>query len=360
MISIKRYFLPVLMINSFCLFAMETDLIDVGIEVEQIRDKIDQDHLGMSKDIWFRGIRGTCKSLYKSIGLAQDAIEEEMLKIESYISVNADKELVLKKLEQRHRYVGCLLQVLVWAKIAEIEEVKGSTIDKLCMSTDETGFKKIVHAYALQKFFSDRDKHKYVDGSEWNWLMSNLSRSNDIHFTVLYEHKSAIQASTLATSSDGKYLQSTDCGGNKIIWDMQQGVKINNADIQHECLEWVPASWCRDSGTKRHFVLDETENYYATSNITDIPQGMVFPYEAVWGVPVANLPVKIKENVPAIVLFKRPQEISYLCHQAFYKSKKSRDELIALRDSKSLAAIEGFPQKNLKNRIENSINKIIV
>jgi hypothetical protein len=68
--------------------------------------------------------------------------------------------------------------------------------------------------------------------------------------------------------------------------------------------------------------------------------------------------VVIEKSGPVIMLFNRPQEISHLSQEAFYSSKDNCEELIALRNSKSFDAIEGYPKNNLEKRIEKRIQEL--
>ena len=80
-----------------------------NIILNEIRDKIDENHLGITKDIQFRGARGALYSYYKSYFLTHQQVIDEMNTIESYLPTD-NKEHLLKKLEEKHWYVNYLLQ----------------------------------------------------------------------------------------------------------------------------------------------------------------------------------------------------------------------------------------------------------
>ena len=67
----------------------------------------------------------------------------------------------------------------------------------------------------------------------------------------------------------------------------------------------------------------------------------------------------IEKSGPVIMLFNRPQEVSYLSQQAFYNSQNDHQELVDLSNSKSVAAIKGYPKNNLEQRIEKRIQELL-
>ena len=340
MAIIKRYFLYGLMINSFCLFAMENN---PRICVENLRNIIDEKYLGIDRNTWFRGIIGSVLSFYCSSGLTKQQVEDEMRTIESSIPLE-DKELVLKKLAERHWYVNYLIQKLVSAKIEELQKVRGSTIDVLYNPTGENSLKNMVHEESLETFFYDSG----IKNSVENIPMGQLG---DIHYIVLYGHTRAIDPPSLIMSSDGKYLQSTDDNNNYIVWDMKQGVKVDPLDIESQSITWK-SGYIPDHMKKYYVIIDKTRTYYATSSNSGVGIGENYPPRSLFYVGPSNIPVKIKRDKPAIILFKLPQKISYFCQEAFNNSVYSQAELTALCQSESINKIEGYPLNNLKRRIE--------
>ena len=59
-----------------------------------------------------------------------------------------------------------------------------------------------------------------------------------------------------------------------------------------------------------------------------------------------------------ISLFKKPEIPLYFYQKAFENSKNNLSDLIALRDSKSLAETKGFAQANFKQIIAQRIKQL--
>lgn len=338
---IKRYVLYGLVFNAVCLVGMDFfEDEKVALCVERVRNVIDIDHLGMTRNIWLRGVIGSCLSYYYSSVLSKEQIINEMNKIESQITL-PDKELVLKKIAARHWYVNYLMQNLILDKVEEFNAVKGSTIDALYFPVHESAFKKIVHECALKKLFRKAG------------IKNPLSHVpvDNIDIAVLYGHTDDIHPNFLSMSCDGKYLLSTDRQKNEIVWDMEKGEKI---DLDPASTQWISGYKVDDEG---YFVIDNNNNYYATSvrfveNKEDHSPLYGWDY-----VTSNNVPVQIKKNSPAIILFKRPQGVLHLCKIAFERGKDDDQELLALRESKSIQCVKGFPQNNLKQLITEQINQ---
>jgi hypothetical protein len=83
-----------------------------NILLNEIRDKIDKNHLGIDEGIWFRGLRGTLNSYCKSTILTDQDVMNEIHTIKSYLPAGnkTHQEHLLKKLEEKHWYVNYLLQ----------------------------------------------------------------------------------------------------------------------------------------------------------------------------------------------------------------------------------------------------------
>lgn len=312
------------MFNAFYVLPMEYYINDMhdDLSVETVRDLIDENHLGINSDRCFRSIIGAYSSWRKSSNLTNEEVIAEMDKIESYIKLE-DKERVLKKLDKRHWYVNYLFQTLINAKIEEFKKVKGSTIDALYNFIGENGFKRIVHQKAFKLFFDSSGIESAL--LYFALLHDAIDKSKDIHCINLLGHTNEIHPTSLVISFDNKYLRSTDCENNEIVWNMQKGVKVDLPREECDSIKWTVGSayWYNN---KQYCVIDSADNYYAYNS-------------------------KVGDK-PAITLCKRPQEISYLCQQAFNNNMYDRSESIILFNSESFTKTEGFPQDNLKRLME--------
>jgi len=332
----------------------EERLPQITEQVNNIHRRIDADHLGVTKDTYLKRLVGSWRSFCKNIYLTDAQAVSEMNQIESYIT--EDKELVLEKLEQKHWYVNYLFQALVQTKIKEIEKVKGSTIDVLYNPMAEEGFQKMVHVRALQKYFDDsRIKRSLFYGVP-------MGKLGDIHWAVLCGHKNNIDSTCLSMSSNGRYLRSISKGGGEtIIWDMLQGTQTNLTGKEESI--FGDTGWIKTQheiiGDEHRCVIDKADNYFAEVLTQFVETGENNPSSSLEEFySPSKFPVVIEKSGPVIMLFNRPQEISHLSQEAFYSSKDNCEELIALRNSKSFDAIEGYPKNNLEKRIEKRIQEL--
>jgi hypothetical protein len=157
-------------------------------------------------------------------------------------------------------------------------------------------------------------------------------------------------------STDGNYVRATDYNNAHLVWDMKEGKRIFLSGEDRKNVAWArgdkhinnPLLGAYSSlYEKGYSVSDDNKNYYAT-----VHNPSVF-------ICLRSL-VEIKD-CKAIILSKRLQEkASCFCQRAFANSYKNREELIALRDSKSINAIEGFIKNNLNKLIENRIDQLIL
>jgi hypothetical protein len=98
-----------------------------NIILNGIRDKIDENHLGIDKGIWGRRLIGTLNSYCKSSILTDQEVMDEIHAIQSYLPAG-NKEHLLKKLEEKHWYVNYLLQRSLQIKDASnIQSMKRTT-----------------------------------------------------------------------------------------------------------------------------------------------------------------------------------------------------------------------------------------
>lgn len=329
---IKRYFLYTLMGSSLCLFAMENSQSvkdKMNAEVQRIVQKINEDHLSANQDTYLLPLK-SWYDFYDAVYLTDEQVESEMDMIASYVQWEFDKESVLQELIKEHWYVEHLMKRLVAKKIDNFNKATGSTIDALFNSADDSDLKKIVHE-CVKKHFS----HEFSINTP---LLDDIPmESLGIHFTVL-DGSNQIKLSSLEMTTDGKYVRATKYDKAHITWDTRSG---NTVDLLRESqniqnINWIPAEKSGDFGgwypEGKMYSVATTENYHATAKKTSM--------------------------IKAITLIKRPELISHLYQKALDNSKGNLQELKALKNSKKMSAIEGFPQQNIKTEIAKRIAKL--
>lgn len=326
------------MLHTVCLLPMDYHLEDVA--AEDVCNAIDKNFFGVDKNACFKTLIGSLCSLFYGNALTHDLAVADIKKIVSYIPLNVDQGNVLRRTVEKHWYAHYVMQVLIREKIKEFKNIKGSTIDKLYNFIGENVSEIMVYNDARKLFFDNSGIEHLLHnngpagtftGVNYNFLYEPTHKFEDIHFTFLYGHDKEILPALLVMSSDSKYLRSTDVGSSEIIWDIREGTTVNLEKEDSDKIKWDSGSqyWYNN---KQYCVIDKTNNYYATANNS-------------------YLPFKLK-NKPVIILFKRPQEISYLCQNVFCNNVWDRTELASLFNSESIKKIEGFPQKNLIKYLE--------
>jgi len=327
-----------LVFNALCVFCMEDP--SVADLYANVHSHIDETYLGIDKNSAFKGIRGAILSVYCSLHLTYQQALNTMNEIDSYIPASSHKEHILKELYLNHWYVHFLMQDLIDERLKHFEQVKGSTIDSVLDKSNLNTAQKVVHDIARKEFFDRSRIHRSLAHVPMGWF-------SDIHLTALYGHKHYVDPFSLKISSDGKYLQSTDIKNDRITWDTEKGcVADHPEEITSGCVR-LP-----DGG-----VIDFCDTCYAVSSNSGVGIGPNYMVNAGDIGKPGNIPIRIDKSKSSIILFKRPQEISYLCQQAFYNSKTIA-ELIALQSSNSINEIEGYPRDRLIERIKRRINEL--
>lgn len=352
--TIKRFFVySGLVCYFFSLFSMQqnSSIADsVDTEVNRILELIDQKHLNAYQDDW--AIVRKFYHFCDAISLTDQQVEGEMVLIESYISAHVDKEIVLQKLAQRHWYVDYLMKSLINKKISAFDEVTGSQIDSLydCImdalyyQADTTFVETIVYKHVFEHYFHT------LDGNSLDAISQEM---RGLYFTVL-KGFDQIEPSSLAISTNNKYLRVTDYNKADIIWDTLSGNLITDEfklfKLKHmKKVAWIPAErdkdfWGYDQKGEQYSISGQ--NYYATIKNLPILDMM--------GQSSSHIGCESK----VITLFKKPEMPLYFYQKAFENSKNSLPELRALLDSKNLVDIKGFPQENLKQCIAKRIEQL--
>lgn len=349
---VRYYFICGIILNCIGLFGMNFEKAKEEC-FQQVRDQIDEQLLGINKDAYFRSLRGAFASYYKSWSLTKEKAEQDLQQIEPYITTE-DKAAVLKKLLKKHWYAYYAMTLMINEKAKDCKNVKGSTIDVINNPSDVNTLKKFIHKRALLQM----NREARIDNHIMNVPMCNgcffyQSSKFNTRFAILYGHNTDIYSNSLRMSRDGKYLLSKDVNDIKIIWDMNKGEKVDLLEEEEKNIEWI-RGYSRNH--KYHVISD---NYYASSANSGVSVGENHPQCPSFfdiGNP-NNIPVYI-DRKHGIVLFKRPTQFSNLCEIAFYNSQRDREELNALNNSRTLQDVEGFPQNNIKNLIQERLSKL--
>lgn len=324
MITIQRYFLYILMFNSFCLSAMEhvdraewidvKDRVDIDklaldTQAKLMRDIIDRDHLGIGacECGHLRSLLGSIVSFIKPCLLTHTQIADEMGKIVGHIPQGMNKKAVLQKLIKKHWYVRYLMDYLVQQKIDALTNVTVSNIHTMYDDYVNENESDVV------KIMVRDDVSAILFADTYPTTIDLL----DIHFTTL-RADGGIRSHSLSLSSDDKYVpddkyvKATSGNNERLVWDMKTAQLVNAQQVTG--VNWIKPNKSSSESIKYKAIIFES----------------------------------------GMFLFAHPQIASHLCQQAFENSN-TKSELTALKDSKIAGEIEGFVRDNLNKVIENKI-----
>ena len=321
MIVIQRFFVFIFLFNVVgCLAMSEKDLY-----VEQLRDIIDIQLVRIDTDSCFRVLQGSFWSYYKNLFLTDNKALLEVRKIGDYIARKtnnfSEQRMILKELFTHHWYVYYVMKMYTAIKLREIESVKGSTIDKLWITdkNSDNCIENVAYNKAFEEFF---DKVKI---QEMVYLYDiPEDKRTEIHCKTLRDSKNALCEDCLIMSSDSQYLKSLDVQGNELVWDMHKGKLIDNQSVNS--IIWCPYA-PTSANDYKSCIISRNDRYVATNTLDDL----------------------------AIILFRKPTQVTYLCQKAFGNNCKDHSELSALRNSKTLGLVDCFPAENLKKMIDQRL-----
>ncbi len=375
---IKSFSLCIVLLSSFTIFPMEHECLaevgNIAIEnpmfgsvvqdniLQKIWDKIDRDYVKVGDSVmnrypYLRPLVGSALSLCRAYCITPEQAKNVLWKIETDVALEInDKKYgksILNELAVGHWYVQYLMQVLADRAVCTLEGVTGLNIDALHHNTHEELVQEIAFSKARTTVFDKNLGQKLID-----IVPQTIS---DIHFTVLYHPHGNVNPDSLQMSDDDKYLQAKADNGVFAVWEMHTGEIIKASQIDVKQWNRVKTSYIDDNHQKRSLfgvyacesveryrVVDTNDNYCAMMS------------DAYTSIDSEFLPKEAQNNPQAIIVFKRPQEVSYLCQKAFDNSYTSIKALQTLRDSAAMEAITGFPRKNLKRVIDNRIKALEV
>lgn len=335
---IKYYFLCWFLLNSMSLLAMRTELLDV------ICNQIDEYHLAIDKSVCCTHLIGSWMAYYNSYYITPSQANAEMKKIEFYIPYGSNKEKLLTQLIEKHWYVNWLMQKMVEEKVKEFEAVKGSTIDALDCHIPTIGNE-------LGDMIYNKASEQFCQGITGLLKEINI---NDMDYVILDGHTSAVLE--LKISEDGKLLRSKDYKNNTFIWDIKTGKRINSIQEKEDLIKWI-----NNSHDYYDSVIDVQDKYCAKVVNYRNMQGRVI------GSPFKNtavlllkdniqIPMELWENGSLILLLKKREQREHLCEKAFWNSYHDKDELVALRQSRSIKTLTGFLRDNFDIRFKQYLD----
>jgi hypothetical protein len=307
------------MINSFSLTAMLKHIESADTirdKYEKIRDKIDYEHLGVSKYCCMRPIIGSIYACSALRNICSNAAKKELKKIESYISCNSvlDKNLY-RFLVEHHWYVGGLVDFLSKFKEIQSGNTTGGLVDIVWLfdNPDKSKIETIIEKDTLYSFFSKKD------------FLSQFQKMRTIELSG-YDRGPFV----LELSGDEKYFRVIK--GNEVIkvWNMQEAIPMTENKLNN-------ITWTQFPKVSLSFSLD------ASSYSTDCFKVRILP----------EFPKKSEDMKFKITLTMKSFSFLYKCCCAFLNSN-TKDMLIKLKESQSFQNV-GFPRKNLEKLIDDKI-----
>lgn len=358
----KQYAMVVIASSGIFLGAMEEQNPFVKIDkqqerykradkcAEEIRDKIDEEMLGINKSGWFRPIVGTYYSNSRSSSaIVCNGVVDDIKIIESFMPSTDDRELVMNALMRKHKLFSCLMDKLVEDEARRLNSVNGCTINQVFDAIP--GLSQPINDFVKTKALANYQWEK--QGYTNNLAGMPFDKEEEIHFVPLFGHQADIdlEHDQLLMSNDSKYLRAADNFGNSVIWDMENGNQINcNQIYTHPSLK----TWTRrdedNHHCKRQRVLDMNGTYLATP-------GMALAFGSN-GIHHIQNKMRKEYQFSVIMLFVRPTAESSLCQDAFVNSKGDVQALTTLQTSQLVNKLKGFPAVKLKLLIAQELENL--
>jgi hypothetical protein len=323
--------------QEFLLRAAEKEKQKVKACVEYVRDKIDEDILGIDRNGWFRSFIGSYTSNRRASNLDLQRAINELERIESYLSVEAcSRKPFYEQLAQRHWYAWSLINKVVEGEVNKFEAVRGSTIDTMFNSQKQIGNLSHVMIALIEQKVKVENAKKLFERLDHRLADVPIYGNSNIHLTQL-SASDHVYGKDLATSVDSRYAKSTDINGETIIWDMENGCAVN---ISGDNIQWERRRSREEYDP--HAVIDRADEH---AIFLDSPLSITY--------------VKTSGNGRyTMTLFKRPTPKSRLCQKALQNSYGNQEELHALLGSQTFKDLKGFPAANLKFLIDRELEKL--
>jgi hypothetical protein len=333
--KIKRYIFSLLLV-SFSSFSMDKAL-SLKNNVTLIGERIEQEILNRDEKPSFVGCCLNFTTSFSSIPKSK-AITD-LREIESIIQqtnhIQPHNEII-KKLYQEHFYFARLINVMVQDEVEQLSNVTSITLDTLCdTQTKIANISSEISAFIREKSH-DYYQKKYLNHNSFDREFYSLGEE-EIHVMPLKKDNHV--PCRLAICDKGKYLKSFDGFDNAVIWDIEEGKEVDK--IPSDVL--INRNTCCNNHDHK-FISD---NRLVTCGYAAYPYRSSRLYEY----------YKKYKILPAMVVIQ-PTVISWLCQQVFLKNKQNESALIKLRDSQSVAKIEGFPQSLLLSFIRVALDQL--
>jgi hypothetical protein len=317
-------------------------------DAEIIRDKIDQDILGINTESYLRRAIGTYYSRQKNGSLTtQQEVVDTVDAIGSYFSTSGESDSTVSWLYHKHSLFAYLTNRLIEHEVNYLKSVQGKSLDTMLSKERKVCASESINKYVKEKALRQYSWQKQ-GRTDWLPAITFNEKEKDIHFAPLFGHSDNfdIGADGLLMSSDSKYLRCRH-GGNTTVWNMETAQVIDSAEIEKY------TAWTRlDEGNhhcRRQRVLDKNGKYLATP-------GMALAFGN-WSTRAIENSVKENCKFPVIMLFVRPTVESLLSQDALINSNDNEEELKALQNSQLVNDLEGLPAVNIKALIAEELKK---
>ena len=330
----NKYLLCLLLFHTINCFTMENvDLNEaderINQQVEAIRDMLNE-QLGINKHCCFRSLIGSIMSYYATSFLYQKQIYNKIDDIERCIqtcpkthnSPAIIKNKIFLILSHSHWYVHYLVNACIQEEVKKFENITCSTLDQFLhpdFSKDTIGIKKLIYDKSRAIFINKSDINSPI--KSW-WHIIDTLYKDDPHYTILQTSTHETLPNTMIMSKNEKYIQIKDIDNNTIIWNTNNGTQTTSIKQN--------VQWLSNSPLINECCVIYGRNYLAMAI----------------------------EKSNGIILFKYPTLESHLCQKLFNENRINLEQLKILNTSKTLDTIKGFPGKNIKQNIDQTIKTL--
>lgn len=300
--------------------------------ISAAHDKIDEELLGVKKDVWFKPIRGTCASIWESAQSNGDESQtrRRLFEIDETISARCRNSNMFTALQKKHWYVSYIVTNMIGRRVEQLKKVTGSQVSRLL---SENPIIDRDFSPQMNKWIHLQAKNQYMQDMGYSDDLKKIpfgSVNEDIHYTRLLGAISPIQKIHVHLTRDGDdYIEGITEEDNQLIWSVKNGNKCEvippqtgvRACYMNECIT-----------TNDHHIIFG----YVRSKCTDKIMRIL----------------GCKYGYKEIVVFAKPTFESYICQQAFKNSKNDKKELGKLQEFARITdLLKGFVKNNVLNMI---------
>lgn len=331
-------------LEDFLSQAADAHVLKKELSIEFVSNQIDKKLLATYPDRWFGSLWSYYENCLRGSNLNKQSALEDLAIVESFIPVNPQLSLneFYCQLAQRHWYVNRLIRTVIDYEVEALLNVQGSTIDTLLNE------QRVIPGLS-QSMSASINKCTH---NKFKELWHKSCNSVDIHVAPFIKRGCNQYAARL--ENEGGFISALFDG---------KGVYVDSI-FEHQAGEYicVCGNDLRNIHSKVNVVGVAGKNDLYYSRIANPREDFINGFIEISSSHKDKNIINIDEATACrcgLILYVKPTFASRLLQIALINSRGNAQELIKLRDCKSVKDLSGFfLKKNLKDLIDGELKKI--